>query len=684
MSHAFAPRFVDLVRTTTNTLGSGPLAPGSAVPGFRSFADMLKAGDQFYYCVQNSARPTEVEVGRGMLQEDGSIEREPITGSLVSLSAGPKTIALVAAAEWFGRVPTGSEAPILTASDRVLLGATTAKPGFPVVLCEGGRQGTFHYLSEDCSKLVQADPLQGIFIAPPIRDGEPAPGSFGAWVRCFEGPINVRWFGAVADDATDAAPAINAAFAVAEAMGVTVPYGIGTPPVVIPKGLYYCASSLVPQQNTQLLGDGGKGYAGGSATLLRFAPNVHGIDLQSAIGTRAPSVRLKGLHLKGGYAGTEGEFHGVAADVSFVAEDLYVELFQGDAFNITASSDQGNGYLKNSNCFALNNCTANSSRNGLFIQGADSNAGYTIGLNACYNRQWGIRDESFLGNTHIAAHADGNGISHRSAPYTVVSHEGRWFAPMPGQAAAAATTPPPSGENDTAVWAYCGYGGVTESTPAWATGMPIREGGSYSTTSLNASNVFVGCYAEGGQGPAQFVAPTMVLGGSMGRVLGSASYFRNNGGYTLFDRMRTKETAIFDKSLSLGGQNGSTGSNPGIQCNSQSYTQFDFHSYEGGFSNDGYLLAYRGLGLFLNGAAGLRWRVGGADVASVNANGYDTAGERFYQVGGTKVVGARGAAIPDVALAAASPSKAEFDSLVTAFNGLLARLRASTGHGLIA
>lgn len=48
-----------------------------------------------------------------------------------------------------------------------------------------------------------------------------------------------------------------------------------------------------------------------------------------------------------------------------------------------------------------------------------------------------------------------------------------------------------------------------------------------------------------------------------------------------------------------------------------------------------------------------------------------------------KVLGAQGAAVTDAVAAAGAPTQAEFNALVTKFNALLARLRASTGHGLI-
>lgn len=59
-------------------------------------------------------------------------------------------------------------------------------------------------------------------------------------------------------------------------------------------------------------------------------------------------------------------------------------------------------------------------------------------------------------------------------------------------------------------------------------------------------------------------------------------------------------------------------------------------------------------------------------------------GSAFYNSSGDKIIGARGAAVAAGVNAAAAPTKAEFDALVTVVNALRDRLRAATGHGLIA
>ncbi|NUS99907.1 MAG: hypothetical protein HOP96_02900, partial [Sphingomonas sp.] len=51
MADAFTPRFVDLVRNYTTSIGTGPLVLGPPVTGFTSFATAIQPGVSFYYSV---------------------------------------------------------------------------------------------------------------------------------------------------------------------------------------------------------------------------------------------------------------------------------------------------------------------------------------------------------------------------------------------------------------------------------------------------------------------------------------------------------------------------------------------------------------------------------------------------------------------------------------------------------
>jgi hypothetical protein len=101
MAEAFQPKFVDLVRNYTTTVGTGDFKLGPAVNGYSGFAAACQAGDSFYYSAIGVDKPAEREVGRGMLSADGTISRDPVGGTKTSFTSGTKSIALIAAAEWF-------------------------------------------------------------------------------------------------------------------------------------------------------------------------------------------------------------------------------------------------------------------------------------------------------------------------------------------------------------------------------------------------------------------------------------------------------------------------------------------------------------------------------------------------------------------------------------------------------
>src|SRR5438094_488501 len=101
MADPFLPKFVDLVCNYTSTTGTGNFTLGPTLNGFSSFASSLQPGDGFYYSAIGIDKPAEREVGRGALQANGTIARDPISGTKTNFSTGTKILSLVAAAEWF-------------------------------------------------------------------------------------------------------------------------------------------------------------------------------------------------------------------------------------------------------------------------------------------------------------------------------------------------------------------------------------------------------------------------------------------------------------------------------------------------------------------------------------------------------------------------------------------------------
>jgi hypothetical protein len=60
-------------------------------------------------------------------------------------------------------------------------------------------------------------------------------------------------------------------------------------------------------------------------------------------------------------------------------------------------------------------------RNGIYTIGGDVNAGLITAADCMYNRQWGISDNSFLGNTYVACHCATNS----SGPYQTTNPNAR-------------------------------------------------------------------------------------------------------------------------------------------------------------------------------------------------------------------------------------------------------------------
>jgi hypothetical protein len=214
MADSFQPRFVDLVRNYSATQGTENFVLGSAIPGYRGFQAAIQPGESFYYSAIGIDKPAEFEVGRGTMEVDGTISRDPIGGTPTSFTTGNKSIALVAAAEWYEGVQSGSAGASVSAASRDAIAALT-DTSRPVLLHEARRAGLFAFDPSDLSAKVAADPAQGIHIAPA---SDPT-GASGAWVRKYAGSVEVGWFGTVADGIVDDTAAIQAAVNWMEAAG---------------------------------------------------------------------------------------------------------------------------------------------------------------------------------------------------------------------------------------------------------------------------------------------------------------------------------------------------------------------------------------------------------------------------------------------------------------------------------
>ncbi len=86
--------------------------------------------------------------------------------------------------------------------------------------------------------------------------------------------------------------------------------------------------------------------------------------------------------------------------------DVYCDRSSGNGIMIEASTPD-----KNANSWMLENVYVQQAKlNGMYVQGADANAGTGIAVHSGSNRLWGIYDISFLGNTYEGCSTEANGL----------------------------------------------------------------------------------------------------------------------------------------------------------------------------------------------------------------------------------------------------------------------------------
>ena len=133
-------------------------------------------------------------------------------------------------------------------------------------------------------------------------------------------------------------------------------------------------------------------------TILRFAGD--GVQMPGA----SARVTLRDLHIMGKYRGT-----GVFARATISLEDVKVSHFKyGIHIRASYNRDRGNANV----WYVQNTVVQNMLGWGMYVEGADANAGTAIALNISNTCEkvpqgeqcWALRDRSFLGNTYIGPH----------------------------------------------------------------------------------------------------------------------------------------------------------------------------------------------------------------------------------------------------------------------------------------
>jgi hypothetical protein len=730
MADPFQPKFVDLVRNTTTTTGTGNFTLGPAVSGYTSFTAACQVGDGFYYSAIGIDKPQEREVGRGTLLAGGQISRDPIGGAKTNFTNGTKSVALIAAAEWyqaaqqlmaavspFGqalasassaalargtlglgqasmldsdadatlsgnsdtKVPTqkavkayvdsrqpagalmaannladvasassarsnlgiGSAAlePVsrfpVTIADRVALAAYSATS--TTYLRENGREGLFVWDGSNQAANVGVDSGQGIYVAPA---SDPT-GASGAWVRKFSGAVSVKWFGARGDGASNDGAAFAAAIAVLKRIGAALvngPYHQASPTLYIPAGNYYLGTTTLDITHTLVIEGEGVFGGAGNATRLTWAADTTGIRIQrydtadvalvDNVSTHfgGDGTSIRGLALFGDYSGTEGEYHGIHAKAQFCLEGCHIQNFAGDGIYANATAGSGAAYEGNANNVRITNCSVASCRNGLFVDGADTNIWTVIGLNAYANRRWNVCDSSFLGNTYVGCHTATGGWITGSIP-TTVTFSGNRYCVKKNQEAGASTNAPSGTTADNVWWYYLGAGGTNPAfnINAWVSGASYRDGGSYRADGEgNAGTVFCGCYSEGDQPPAQIDYPALVMGSSMSNqvkgvsvLIGGPDIYSHGGGLKADGGL-----SVYGSGHNIGPQSGSSDNVVSLST-ANSFAQVQGVRWPGG-TTIGSLGFYYGFGNIhnvSNSGWSHKFRINGTDTVVISSTG---------------------------------------------------------------
>jgi hypothetical protein len=331
--------------------------------------------------------------------------------------------------------------------------------------------------------------------------GDPLRTALGKVNAKFARVPNVRDdFGAVADGTTDDYAAFRAMIDYCRDNDVSRAY--------VPSGVYYLSQELEIDAQMELRGDHGISFNHGSGTILRFPKNVNGLRVcrgsTSASGGLADDAIIANMELQCvDESGTSG--HGIVLEARAKLVNMRVTLFAGDGIHIDATAPD-----ENANCWAIERCYCTSNRrDGIFVNGADANAGYAIGINCASNGRNNIADDSFLGNTYFQAHASAAGKA-----YWVKGSDNQAYACILDHYSASNTVPVTGAD-----WAT--YWELADTSTSYAVTTLNRQyyadgGRNYKITSNNNRTNLVGCYSESGTPRVDLVEyPSQITGGFM-------------------------------------------------------------------------------------------------------------------------------------------------------------------------
>lgn len=297
------------------------------------------------------------------------------------------------------------------------------------------------------------------------------------------------------------------------------------PTVFLPNGRYFMGQTIELKEIVRLTGNS-SGLPADSGPELIFPADTTGIivhryntlggGVEATATTGADSSIIEGLKLSS-TVGTDPGKHGIWLRARAVVRNVHIQGFSGNGVNIVASAGGGASVEGNANNWRLDTLRIQGcGGHGVYADNADANAGTAVAVDASANRLRGIYDSSFLGNTWIGCHVDANCYDSVNGRSAYATFNGGTYHAVPGATETQLRTTQPG--TNAAVWRACG---PTSYALAWTGSNPVgtfRQGGGYHGDDPNARSLFLGSYAEGGQGLTWLSQHSLAVGGFLAEV----------------------------------------------------------------------------------------------------------------------------------------------------------------------
>lgn len=324
----------------------------------------------------------------------------------------------------------------------------------------------------------------------------------------------------------------------------------GTNVVCFPPGKFPFLSAVDIKHTVVIRGAGGNGAGGGGfGTWLQFPASNTGliVDRHNTLGsatvastTGGDGTVIEDLAIVG--SGSTADTYGVWMRARATLRNVTVSSFGNDV-QIAATAGGGGASEGNANGWLLDQVTVNNAITGVFLEGGDVNAGSSLNLNCANIRGWCLRDNSFLGNSHIQPESATTGTLSR-VTRSAVNYVAN---PTTTSALLGSTTP----GTDANVWVSLGAG---SSYATWVNGGTYYPGGHFYIGGNNSRTTVIGAYGES-DSPPSYAGPKAIIIGGLNAAGWSAS---GTNGFLILDRIIRNFDGIDGSSASFGTAIGGT------------------------------------------------------------------------------------------------------------------------------